>query len=408
MTTNNSLQKRARFYAHVLSILFQQQQMSGGKLAQANRAARHLSLGLRLFDATELDKALKLSEPLALASNSQNVLAQRQAGLVMYQFQLAQGFWQSYTRQDLPTHKAVGLAERRQPIEFDFTYPHALVAGSTGSGKSETIKSILVSLMQEYTPGILGIVLCDLHDDYSDFANETHLLTPIATSQDEIEKALLYVNQELIERKENNIKDGKIIVLVMDEADKILLDDKRLAIVESITQEGRKYRIHVIVGTQKPSHKDLPKILDNLLNRFVGFVSDAKVSANITGRAGLEAHKLTGSGDFIHIAGLDIKRFQVAMATSQDFNSLERGEVKPVTVEPDLIILPEPEIRQAGRPKLEVLPEYAAWYHFFNNEVSISQAKDFGISRDNHNLHKDFVAKFMQTTQALLRGENIQ
>ncbi len=250
--------------------------------------------------------------------------------------------------------------------------------------------------------------MCDLHDDYPDFENEAHLLVPIAQNQDDIGNALLYVNQQLTERKEKSIKDDKIIVLALDEADKILLDEKRLTVLESLTQEGRKYRIHVIVGTQKPNHKDLPKILDNLLNRFVGFVSDAKMSANISGRAGLEAHKLTGSGDFIHIAGLDIRRFQVAMATQQDFNRLERREVQPMSIEPDLIILPEPEEKTPGRPKLEVQPNIAGWYHFYDNQISINQAKDFGISRDLHNLHKAFVAKFMQTQQLLVEGKDIK
>ncbi len=154
MSENSALKRRAKFYAHVLNILFQNQRLSGGKLQTASRAARHLSLGLRLFNPIEIDKALKLAEPLALAANCSNVLAARQTGLIVYQFQLAQGFWQDYTRADLPTSQAVGLAEKRQPIEFDFTYPHSLVAGSTGSGKSETIKSILVSLMTTYLPSI--------------------------------------------------------------------------------------------------------------------------------------------------------------------------------------------------------------------------------------------------------------
>jgi hypothetical protein len=385
MTQKNTLQRRARFYAHILSILFQSQNLAGGRLATASRGARHLSLGIKLSDPTELDKALKLAESLALASNTEAVLSQRQLGLIIYQFQLAQGFWQSYTRADLPSNKAVGLAEKRQPVEFDLSpLPHSLIAGTTGSGKTETVKSILLSLMAQYSPNELSLVVCDAHGDLPEFENVAHLALPLATTQEEMRQALLFVNQELANRKAENIRDAKIVVLAIDEATETLETEASQAIVKMICREGRKFGIHIILGTQKPSHKDLPGILDLLNNRFVGLVADGKLSANLTGHAGLQAHKLTGQGDFIHIAGLDIKRFQVAQATRQDFERLERAE---------------------GRPKLEVLPHVASWYHFFDNKISIGQARERGISRDSHSLHKGFVSQFMATTQALLEGE---
>lgn len=400
---NTNLKQRARFYANVIAVLFSNQGLSRATLKEAARGARHLSLGIKLGNPTELEKALKLAEPLALASNTQNVLAQRQAGLVTYQFQLAPGFWQSYTRQDLPTNQAIGLAERRRPVDFDFRQPHSLVAGTTNSGKSETIKSILFSLMSSYTPDELGIILVDLHGDYLDFENEAHLIRfdfgSIAGEQEHITQALFYVNQELTTRKANNIKDGKTLVLVVDEADKIL-QEQRLEIVRALSQEGRKFNLHVIIGTQKPSHKDLPGILDNLLNRFVGLVSDAKVSANLTGRSGLQAHLLTGEGDFIHVCGMDVQRFQVAMATNRDFNRLERVELSPVKIEQtNLIALPTelPE-RTAGRPRLELNPDYVAWYLFhYPEKISRNVAKELaGISRDNHELHSNFTQKVIE------------
>lgn len=403
-----NVKTRARRYAYILSILFAQQNFAGGKLSKVTRGARHLSLAVRLNNPTELDRALKLSEPLALAAGIRNVLAQRQAGVVAYQFELNQAFWAYYTRKDLPRAKAVGLAEQRKPVDFEFDrQPHALIAGSTGSGKSETIKSILLSLIASYTPDRLELVLVDLHGDYTDFDNEAHLALPVAAEQEAIQQALLYVNQQLAHRKREGIKDGKVIVLVIDEADKVLSDNSRLEIVKSVSTEGRKFNIHLIIGTQKPSHKALPNVLDNLNNRFVGLVSDAKISANLTGRSGLQAHLLTGSGDFIHINGMDVNRFQVAMATGQDFNRLERTELQPVVVEPDLIELPaELPKKAAGRPPNEVEPELAAFYYYHGpGNISIAQAKDLlGLSRDNHNLHKGFVERFNSALLQLKGG----
>lgn len=399
---NPELKARAKMLAKVVEVLFIRKGLSA-KLATANRGARHLSLGVRLNDALQIDKALSLSEPLAAASGTQRVLAQRQSGLVVYQFELKQGFWQSYTRQDLPRVENIGLAEKRKPIDFDFKQPHALIAGSTNSGKSETVKSIMLSLMQGHEPGELGIVLIDLHSDYDGFENEAHLIRfgygSIAHENDDIDTALLWVNSQLANRKREGVKDDRRIVLIIDEADKVLSDDKRLAIVQSISTEGRKFNVNVIIGTQKPSHKTLPKILDNLLNRFIGLVSDAQVSANLTGKSGLQAHLLTGSGDFIHTVGADSERFQVAIATQQDFNRLERCQLEPVIVDSqDYVELPtELDKGQAGRPKLELQADLTAWYlYHYPTEISRATAAGIGISRNAHELHKDFAGQVAQ------------
>lgn len=387
------IEAQAKMYARVIAQLFLRRHIAS-KLTTVNRGARHLSYGLRLSNPEQLDNALKLAEYIALAANSKAVLAQRQNGFVVYQFELTADYWKSYTRQDLPTTEAIGLAEKRKPINFTFKQPHALVAGTTDSGKSETVKSILLSLMTSYKPTELKIVICDLHDDYPDFDNESHLVMPIAGNQNEIQNALLFVNNKLIKRKQQGIKNDYKLVLVIDEADKIL-SDERLAIVQSLTQEGRKFNIHVIIATQKPSHTDLPKILDNLNNRYVGLVSDAKISYMLTGKSGLQCHQLTGHGDFVNVCGIENERFQVAQATTEDFNNLERGEIKPVKIpESDVVLLPE--TKPVGRPPLTVDSEILAYYyHYGPDNISIAQAnKALKLSRYSHSFYKAEVRKF--------------
>lgn len=408
----NNLQRRARFYARVITQLFISQQLAGFRLKTADRAARHLSLGLQLINPAELGKALKLSEPIALSANSENVLAQRQAGLVVYQFQLSQGFWESYTRQDLPASEAIGLAERRKPVNFTFEDdPHSLVAGTTGSGKTECIKSALVALMTVYKPDELKLVLCDPNHMLSDFENESHLALPIARSQEDMREALLFCQQELTQRKAENIKDAFILCLVLDEASETLTTEADIAIVKTLVKQGRAFRVNAIVGTQKPNQKDLPGIMDMLLNRFVGKVVNAQVSAMLTGHAGLQAHKLTGKGDFLHIASSDDAcRFQVAMATEKDFQNLERTEIQPVVIEQDSVIeLPTTELVPkglGGRPKLEVQPDLIGWYLYHKpQQISIAMARELlGISRDNHNLHKSFALEVVKTIRQLRQG----
>ena len=391
---NQDLRTRAKFLANVIGVLLDKKGLSGGKLERPARGARHLSLPVRLANALELDSALKLADNIALASNTETVLAQRFSGLVVYQFQLHQGLWEDYTRAVLPNTQAVGLAERRQPVNFQFDPPHALIAGTSGSGKTETIKSALISLMTSYTPQELGIVICNPKRDLSDFNKAAHLEVDIAYTGEDCQAAINHAYGALDERVKGN-GETKSLCLVIDEPDMIPLHGETLAKVQDISKIGRSFDVHLIIGTQKPTADDLPKILDNLLNRFVGLVSDGRVSAQLTGHAGLYAHKLTGKGDFVHVASGQSKRFQVAMATRSDFDRLERVEVKPIPqVKADLITLPAiVEKAQPGRPAIEIDPKTLAWYLFNNfsepGKISRNIASEHGITRTAHELHRD-------------------
>lgn len=391
------LTAKARRFALIIQLLFARQELTG-KLQTVTRGARHLSYGVRLANPMQLDNALRLAEPLALSCGVSAVMSQRLEGVVNYQIELPQGFWEYYTRADLPNSQAVGLAEQRRPIAFELDPPHALIAGTTGSGKSETLKSILIALMMTYSPLELGIILLDPHSDYSDFYNAAHLVMPIATEPEDITTALGWINQELAQRKAESIKDGRTIIVAIDEADSVL-SGANLETVKTISKQARKYRIHLIVATQKPMHGDLPGILDNLMNKFVGQLVDAQTSARVTGHAGLMAHKLTPRGDFLHVTGPEVNRFQVAMATAADFDRLERCEVRPVeAMTNDVIELP-PDLpsNPAGRPALQVNPDWLAWYFFHNpDRISRAMARNLlGLSRDNHELHRDFCRQFI-------------
>lgn len=407
--TANPLQNRARRFALIIQLLFARQDLTG-KLQTVNRGARHLSYGVRLANPMQLEAALKLAEPLALSCGVNGVLAGRLEGVINYQIELPQGFWEYYTRLDLPSSQAVGLAEQRRPIAFELDPPHALIAGTSGAGKSETLKSILISLMTTFSPAELGVILIDPHNDYTDFGNAAHLVMPIATETEEIRQALAWANQELAHRKAGDIKTGRVIIVAIDEADSVLTG-QNLEIAKTISKQARKYRIHLIVATQKPLHADLPGILDNLMNKFVGQLVDAQTSARVTGHAGLMAHKLTPKGDFLHVTGPDVMRFQVAMATRQDFEALPRAEIRPVNLGiSEVIELPAelPE-KPVGRPQLQLNPEWLAWYFFHNPEkISRAMAKELmGISRDGHTLHRDFCRQFI-AAYLKLRSEQKQ
>jgi hypothetical protein len=411
---------RAKFYTRVAGVLYSREGLRG-RVVQANRGARHLSLGVRLANPLQLDRALKLAEPLALATNTPAVIVARQPdqpGLVTYQFQLQQGLWQRYTRADLETQPGrvgVGLSEGRRQVDFTFDLPHAGFFGTTGSGKSEAVKSLLCGLFTAYTPDELQAVIIDPDGDHIDsFRNAAHLGgIPIARTSEEADRVLAYVKAELLRRKRANLRDGKRLVVVIDEAEDAMAQQERLAVAQAIGGDGRKFKINLVLVTPDPNEKTLPDLLPKVVNRWVGLVSDGRVSAYLTGHKGLECHKLTGAGDFMHVAGNRQERLLMAMATQADYDQLPRAELTPPEFEDEgLTELKEgvDEMRGPGRPPILPEPVPVAHYLFYGpDNISIAQAHErFGLSRTGHYANRDFAceikAELMRLIEQVKRG----
>ena len=393
------MQKRLKYqaveYAHFLAALMQHNSI-GGKLKSARRGARHLSLGARLTNPMDADKALKLAEPLALATRSEAVLAGRVEGLIVYQFQLSAANWQTYTRAEVEGLN-IGLAEQRAPVEFNFDdAPHALFAGTTGSGKTEAMKSALIAVLNAYTPEELQLVIIDQKNILGAFDNEAHLVKPRAIFGDDAAALLEWATNELNARIASGHHKHPRLMIVIDEVSMLPLRDKKTKTSDNLrflAKIGREKRVHLMVGNQKPGQRNLSEIVDNLLNRFVGLVDNAGTSAQLTGHSGLAAHKLTGSGDFIHVVKGGAIRFQVALATASDFDSLRR--VQPIEITPPApIVAPEPVIvtpRRGGHKPLAVEPAPLAYY-MRNQALSVRGAKRaIGFSRKRHNFYKTFL-----------------
>ena len=390
---------RAKIYAYVVQSILQNQRI-GGRMISAVKGARHISFGVRLSNPDDLSMAMSLSDKIAYAANVEHVLIQRYKGVLVYQFQLPQGLWAYYNRSDLPDSHFLGLAEQKRPIAFSFEHsPHALIAGTTGSGKTETVKSLGVSLATTYKPSELEMIIINPKRDMTEFENLAHLAMPICYEIEDGHKAVQWVNEQLRERIGKGIT--KKLVLLIDEPDVLGLDGSKTlkANLQTIAQIGRSENVHLIISTQKPSHRDLPKILDNLINRFVGLVSDAGVSVQLTGKSGLQAHMLTGKGDFIHSEGNLVERFQVALATKQDFEKLPRAEIK----QPEILKLPVFESIEKGRPKLEIEGDILAEYcHRGPKNISRKEAfENFNLSQRGHERHQEEARKFIKKIKEL-------
>jgi hypothetical protein len=370
-----------------------------GTIVRHSRGSRFCSLGLRLRDPLQLEQALKLAEPVALAAGVPAVIAARREdmpGLITYQFELKRGLWQSYTRSQLAGLE-IGIGEANRHLQFTFDHnPHAGVFGATNSGKTETTRTILHALASTYDPAQMKLAIVDRHHDFDDFCRLQHLALPVAHDEVMTDQVLEWVGDTLAQRIETNRRDAEMIVVVIDEAEDILDDARRFAIVQKVGKEARKFGIHLVVATQKPNQSKLPDLLPNVLNRYVGLVDDAHTSARLTGKPGLDCHRLTGKGNFMHVEGPTAERLQIALTTARDLEALPWGE-EPAMPEietadtPLLLNLPE---ARPGRPPNELQADITAVYlaaFVEDKEISIRLAQEeLGISRRLHDMHKPF------------------
>lgn len=371
-----------------------------------------MSIGVRLNDPAQLKTAIGVAEQYAMMVHASAVIATRNRGSVNYQVELPPSMWQFYTRSDVDGD-AIGLAEQRVPVRFTMDdAPHAIFAGASNSGKTEAIKSALVAMATTMTPEQIRFVVIDSNSQLKpDFHNMAHLMLPIADR--DIDNAVKFAYAMFLYRRRSNITTSHAIAIVVDEVADLVAKQEHLAMLQMIAKQGRKYRVYLMLGSQKPTHSKLPEIIDNVLNRFVGQVSDANMSANLTGHAGLAAHRLTGKGDFIHVVNGKATRFQVAMAEQGDFEKIPRRDVKMVHV-PDYAltgnkkpsrrgqppITPIAPLRK-GRPENKVVPETLAHY-MVGATPSFRAAKAAGISRPKHILHRDFAAKLQAAMNKLI------
>jgi hypothetical protein len=341
---------RMQFCAEAVKRLSAKQGIRG-QMVSADRGARHFSLTTRLANPLQLDAALKLADPLALETHTPVVIAQREAGVIAYQFQLPERDWQPYTRADLragPAIIGVGLAERRRQVNYEFARPHGGFFGATGSGKSVAVDTLLCGLFTAYTPDQLRAVVVDPDGDHAAFAGAANLALPIARADEAIDRVLNYAGAELARRSNAGQREVWRLVVLIDEAEAMLAGGARLRTAQAIARGGRKWSVNLVIATQDPREGTLPDLLPQLMNRWIGAVASAPVSFYLSGHKGLECHKLTMGGDFIHVTGSQAQRLQVAMPTAEDYAALPRAEIAPPEFEP-VEVAPERWEDEAGR-----------------------------------------------------------
>ena len=202
--------------------------------------------------------------------------------------------------------------------------PHLLVAGTTGSGKSVCINSILVSLIYKTSPEDLRLILIDPKQiEFAPYEHVPHLYMPIVTDMQRAAGALACAVQEM-ERRFSLIKDVGVrnieayneavrndperehlpyIIIVIDEFADLKMscnnnDPENFTC--RIAQKARAAGIHLIIGTQRPSVDVITgKLKTNIPSRIAFMVKQQVDSRTILDANGAES--LTGRGDMLYM-----------------------------------------------------------------------------------------------------------
>ncbi len=256
-----------------------------------------------------------------------------------------------------PIAAILGLAEDGSPLLIRLPSPdvaHILVAGTTGSGKTVLLQTVILSLAMTNDPSDLSLVLIDPKGSaFSPFEGLPHLTRLVIREIEETTEALQSLVR-LMERRGpacvGRQGDGETgrqgacpaigrpsVVIVIDElADLLMVGGKPVQwALTRLTQRGREAGIHIVAATQKPTSAVLgPLVKANFPVRLVGRVTSVEDARTATGWSGTGAERLLGRGDFLAVAEGRVMRFQAAHVSPAEVREavahLAQGGLLPV------------------------------------------------------------------------------
>jgi S-DNA-T family DNA segregation ATPase FtsK/SpoIIIE len=191
---------------------------------------------------------------------------------------------------------------------------HAVLGGTTGSGKSNLLHWILFRVLAQNPQHRLQLLLMDPKGyELSPFKRVRHLIHPPEHRPGEIVKMLLWLEDLMAQRGRSGERKPRILV-VIDEVRELAQREERVRkILGSIAQIGRGLGVHLLVTTQQPGAKALGEALPNFPARLLGRVASKTLTYGAAGRAKSQAHTLLGRGDFLLITQDALTRFQAPL-----------------------------------------------------------------------------------------------
>lgn len=270
--------------------------------------------------------------------------------LIVHRLEGAGGIPRLISYRDMLTHYpadtsrapiVLGVGASRKVHSFDLaTYPHVLVGGQTGGGKSNLVNNFISSQLRFQDSETFKLVLIDLKRmEFGFYREAPHLLCPVIYEPTEAIKHLKSILKLIQER--SALFDGKVkelaewnkqhpehrlprIVTVIDEYAELMLSGQKIAkavtgLVSRIAALGRAAGIHLIICTQRPDAKVVPGLIRmNMGITISGFAPTAIQSQVIIG-TGDAANLPAGiKGRMIYAKGSDKCEIQTPLITDDD------------------------------------------------------------------------------------------
>ena len=327
----------------------------------------------------KVSKIINLSEDIARNTSSESARIATIPGSNTIGIELPNSFRENvylseiisssnFTKKDNKLPIALGKSISGLPIVGDLnSMPHLLIAGTTGSGKSVCINTIILSLLYRHSPEKCKFILIDPKMlELSTYEGIPHLLCPVITEAKRAASVLGWVVKEMESRYKlmtrvgvRNIEGYNLkhklpmpyIVVVVDEmSDLMLVAGKEIeGYIQKLSQMARAAGIHIIMATQRPSVDVITGTIKANFPTRISFQVTSKIdSRTILGEQGAE--QLLGKGDMLYMSSANktvrIHAPFVSENEIEKINNYLRSQAEPDYVDEILSFADEKEIGQ--------------------------------------------------------------
>ena len=270
-----------------------------------------------------------------------------------------------FKKKDIKLPIALGKSISGIPITGDLsTMPHLLIAGTTGSGKSVCINTIILSLLYKHSPEKCKFILIDPKMlELSTYEGIPHLLCPVITEAKKAASVLGWVVKEMENRyklmtkvgvrnidgynEKHKISMPYIVVIVDEMSDLMLVAGKDIEnYIQKLSQMARAAGIHIIMATQRPSVDVITGTIKANFPTRISFQVTSKIdSRTILGEQGAE--QLLGKGDMLYMTSANkmtrIHAPFVSESEIEKINNFLRNQAEPDYVDEILNFADEKE-----------------------------------------------------------------
>ena len=274
----------------------------------------------------------------------------------------------NFVKKDIKLPIALGKSISGISLVGDLTsMPHLLIAGTTGSGKSVCINTIILSLLYKHGPDKCKFILIDPKMlELSTYEGIPHLLCPVITEAKRAASVLGWVVKEMESRYKLMTRVGVrnidgynskhklpmpyIVVIVDEMSDLMLVAGKEIeGYIQKLSQMARAAGIHIIMATQRPSVDVITGTIKANFPTRISFQVTSKIdSRTILGEQGAE--QLLGKGDMLYMSSANkIIRIHAPYVSENEIekiNNFLRSQAEPDYIDEILNFADEKEIGQ--------------------------------------------------------------